>query len=200
MLFYRADAVLLAVGITTVIVLSLTAFSFQTKWDFTGWVIYSNKKVNSTFSRNFSWCGTFKILNMLQLEWELDSLWWQSSSWSLDSWQYFWGAPSLFSIWCMHASVLCSSPCTWSMTHNSWSEANINAQSVRKNTFLPLSISIWILSTSSFTFYRSLEIPVIKLTVFYHMHVAITCPVHISRSKINVYISHVFLSFNIYHP
>jgi FtsH-binding integral membrane protein len=31
----RADAVLLAVGITAVICLALTAFSFQTKWDFT---------------------------------------------------------------------------------------------------------------------------------------------------------------------
>jgi len=33
---FKADAVLLAVGITAVICLSLTAFSFQTKWDFTG--------------------------------------------------------------------------------------------------------------------------------------------------------------------
>jgi len=32
---FRADAVLLAVGITAVICLALTAFSFQTKWDFT---------------------------------------------------------------------------------------------------------------------------------------------------------------------
>ncbi len=31
----RADAVLLAAGITCVICLALTAFSFQTRWDFT---------------------------------------------------------------------------------------------------------------------------------------------------------------------
>jgi len=33
---FKADTVLLAVGITAVICLALTAFSFQTKWDFTG--------------------------------------------------------------------------------------------------------------------------------------------------------------------
>jgi len=33
---FNANSVVLAVGITTVICLALTAFSFQTKWDFTG--------------------------------------------------------------------------------------------------------------------------------------------------------------------
>jgi len=37
---YKADAVLLAAIITTVICLSLTAFSFQTKWDVTGYGTY----------------------------------------------------------------------------------------------------------------------------------------------------------------
>ncbi|CAL8132932.1 unnamed protein product [Orchesella dallaii] len=32
---YKADAVLLAIGITVVVCLALTIFSFQTKWDFT---------------------------------------------------------------------------------------------------------------------------------------------------------------------
>lgn len=37
---YKTDTVIIAVGITAVVVVALTAFAFQTKYDFTGFGVY----------------------------------------------------------------------------------------------------------------------------------------------------------------
>lgn len=66
--FCRADAVLLAVGVTAVVCLSLTAFSFQTKWDFTAMggglfvclIVFVLFGFLAIFLR-----GTFPILNLV---------------------------------------------------------------------------------------------------------------------------------------